>query len=106
MLVLRKLIAVKVDNITTFGALCKHLLKLVESYGKNSNETHLIMENYKKMSIKSAERRRRAGNKDPGPFCNVVSEQQPLPDMEVFCTNLDSNSSIMVTISKSAFFDI
>ena len=48
------------------------------------------------MSIKSAERRRRAGNKDPGPFCNVVSEQQPLPDMEVFCTNLDNKISAAV----------
>ena len=41
------------------------------------------MENYKQMSIKSAERVRRAGT-DPGIFCEVTSEEQPLPAMDDF----------------------
>ena len=51
------------------------------------------MENYKHMSIKSSERRRRA-DKPPGRLCEVVSAKQPLPDMEDFFTNLDNKISL------------
>ena len=73
MSVIRKLSAVELNNVTTFGAFCAVLLNVVLlnvvlSYCKQADEIHLIMENYKHSSIKTAERIKRAlgaGNTNP-----------------------------------------
>ena len=87
MSVIRRLSAVKIDNVTTFGSLCNLIITTIKSYGKKCEEIYLILENYKHFSIKSSERQRRAGVKLPGPLFNLVSDQQPLPDMKEFFTN-------------------
>ena len=94
MSVIRRLSAVKIDNVTTFGSLCNHIITTIKSYGKKCEEIYLILENYKRFSIKYSERQRRAGDKPPGPLYNVVSDQQPLPDMKEFFTNLDNKISL------------
>ena len=82
MSVIRKLSAVELSNAKTFGSFCSVLLSVVVSYAKESDEIHLIMENYRHMSIKTVERIRRAtkaGITDFGVCCEVLSEEQPLP---------------------------
>ena len=86
------MVAVQLSNVTTFGSLCDCIMGIITSYGKQSNALHIVMENYKHMSIKSSERRRRA-DKPPGRLCEVVSAKQPLPDMDDFFTNLDNKIS-------------
>lgn len=82
MCVIRKLSSVELSNAKTFGSFCSVLLSVVVSYAKESDEIHLVMENYRHMSIKTVERIRRAtkaGVTDLGVLCEVLSDEQPLP---------------------------
>ena len=82
MSVIRKLSSVELSNAKTFGSFCSVLLSVVVSYAKESDEIHLVMENYRHMSIKTVERIRRAtkaGVTDLGVLCEVLSDEQPLP---------------------------
>ena len=63
MSVLRRLTSVDLTDVTTFGSLCDILVKTAVSYGTESDEVHLIMENYKHLGIKSSDWRRRASEK-------------------------------------------
>ena len=57
--IMRKLTSIDLKDVNTFGDLCKLFLRSVFSYSKTSKEIHIMMENYKSLSIKSAERQRR-----------------------------------------------
>ena len=74
--------SVKLTDVKTFGSFCEKILNNVTSYGQQSEQIHLILENYKDMSIKGAARATRAtkdGNLNVGAVCEVVSEEQSLP---------------------------
>ena len=90
--VMRKLTAVELTNVNTFGDLCKTFLRNISSYGSTSSEIHVVMENYKPISIKSAERKRRQGS--IGELCRVVSDDQPLPDMRDFWSRTENKISL------------
>lgn len=93
MSVIRRFTAVDLVTINTFGDLCKLLLNVtVDSYGKLSDEIHLIFENYQKDSPKSAERSRRAGNENLGGLfdASLLSAVQPLPDMKKFWSVMEN----------------
>ena len=82
MSVVRKFSAVQMSNIKTFGSFCDMILGALISYGRGGDSIHVILENYSEMSVKSAERARRAtkgGISSSGLCCEVVSGQQPLP---------------------------
>ena len=82
MAIVRKLTSVKLTDVKTFGSFCEKILNNVTSYGQQSEQIHLILENYKDMSIKGAAQATRAtkdGNLNVGAVCEVVSEEQSLP---------------------------
>lgn len=86
MSVIRRFSAVKMKDVTTFGEFCKMILGAIQSYGRESEEMHLILENYCDLSIKSLERASRGsktkvkGVVTAAPLlCEVTSEQQILP---------------------------
>ena len=90
---LRKLTSVKLSNVTTFGSLCRTLLRNFQSYSNESGEIRVIMENYKyNDSIKAAERRRR--QKMIGSLCRVLSDEQPLPKMDDFFNKQENKVSL------------
>ena len=90
--VMRPLTAVVLIGVNTFGELCDRFLKIILSYGKLSEEIHVVMENYRAISIKSATRNKR--QKRFGKLCNVVSEDQLLPDMRAFWDRMENKRSI------------
>ena len=90
MSVLRKLSAVELSGVTTFGSLCGSLLKTVQSYASKSREIHLVLENYKDKSAQSTERPRRAT--ELGPLFDILSDDQPLPDMKKFFSRMEALS--------------
>ena len=92
MSVLRKLSAVELSGVTTFGSLCGSLLKTVQSYASKSCEIHLVLENYKDKSPKSTERPRRAT--ELGPLFDILSDDQPLPDMKKFFSRMENKKSL------------
>ena len=92
MSILRKLSSVELSAVTTFGSLCDTLLRVIQSYGSKSDEIHIIMENYKHISIKSAERRNR--QESIGKLCHVQSDEQPLPIMDDFYSRLENKISL------------
>ena len=90
--VMRPLTAVVLIGVNTFGELCDRFLKIIISYGTLSEEIHVVMENYRAISIKSATRNKR--QKRFGKLCNVVSEDQLLPDMREFWDRMENKRSI------------
>ena len=54
--VMRCLTAVEITRVKTFGERCGMFLRMVLSYVNMSAEVHIILENYKNISIKSATR--------------------------------------------------
>ena len=80
--IMRKLTSINRKDVNTFGDLCNLFLRSVFSYSKMSKEIHVIMENYKPLSIKSAERQRRQLNNVQ--LCQVIADKQPLPDLKDF----------------------
>ena len=74
MAIVRKLTSVKLADVETFGSFCEKILNNVTSYGQQSEQIHLILENYKDMSIKGAARATKDGNLNVGAVCEVVSE--------------------------------
>ena len=89
--VMRRLTAVELTNVVTFGDLCKTFLRNILSYGKMSSEIHVILENYKTISIKFATRKRRQGS--VGQLCRIVSDEQPLPEMKDFWNRTENKLS-------------
>ena len=57
-----------------------------------SSEIHVILENYKTISIKSATRKRRQGS--VGQLCRIVSDEQPLPEMKDFWNRTENKMSL------------
>jgi hypothetical protein len=83
MSVVRRFSAVKINRVTSFGQFNEILLNAIVSYGNESDSIHVILENYSELSVKAAERVRRAsaqGKNVSAPLhCDVVSDEQTLP---------------------------
>lgn len=90
MAVVRRLTSV--DTSSTFGSLCQYLLNMMLSYGSESKEVHVILENYKELSPKGAERLRRAGE-HVGRICEVLADEQQLPDWGDFYSRTENKTS-------------
>ena len=73
MVVIRHLSAVEIAGVKTFDDLFERFLNMILSYGKMSNEIHIIiiMESDKTISIKSATHKKRQTT--PGQLCSVIS---------------------------------
>ena len=85
MSVIRKFSAIELPKVITFGDFCQTLLNVtVNVYGSASQQVYLVFENYQYNSPKSSERQRRSNKEDHGPCYNVLSENQPIPDMGKF----------------------
>ena len=77
MALIRKKTANKLVGVKTFGSLCDMILNKVIAYGQQSEQVHLSWENYRDLSIKGAERARRAvrdGRASAGVDCEVVAK--------------------------------
>ena len=81
MSVTRRFSAVQMEGVQTFGSFTGKILDAAIHYGRDSDSIHIVLENYSAISVKSAERLRRATKVQPskGLSCDVVSEQQKLP---------------------------
>ena len=82
MSVVRRFSSVKMSNVKSFGSFTAMILGAIISYGSASDAIHVVLENYSELSIKSAERARRAtkdGKKTAPIYCEVVSVEQTLP---------------------------
>ena len=82
MAIIRNWTSVQLTGIKTFGSFCKKVLSNVITYGQKSDQIHVILENYKDISIKGATRASRAtkdGHLNVGAVCELLSEEQSLP---------------------------
>ena len=93
MAIVRRITEANIKEITTFGNLCDVIMEKIRCYSTEDSAIHIIMENYNELSIKSSERRRRAKT-TKGKVCEVISEKQPLPDMDEFFTNISNKISL------------
>ena len=92
MTVARRLTAVELKNVSSFGALCQTIINIVLIYGAKSDEVHVILENYKEYSPKASERARRSQR--IGKLCEVVADDQQLPEWSEFYSRVENKKSL------------
>ena len=92
MAVVRRITSVQLKNISTFGSFCKFLLNILLSYAAQSEELHVVLETDKELSPKGAERLRRSGGQ-VSKVCEVVADDQQLPDWTEFFSSTQNKAS-------------